>query len=82
MYSFSMAGTFSTLAPPDVPVRFSRRLRAGCVALSSVKVSVTSALEKDTSAEPTMDSSSAVPKFTLVTLPQAPALSPVPSAVT
>ena len=73
-----MAGTIKFLAPPDVPVKFNRIFLADCAVLASVNVSVTSELEKDTSTVPAIDSSSAVPKFTLVTSPQVPALSPVP----
>jgi hypothetical protein len=77
IYTFSIAGTIKFCAPPDVPVRFKRKLRATCVELESVSVSVTVPLEKVTSAEPTIASSRAVPKFTFVTLPHVPEFSPV-----
>jgi hypothetical protein len=41
-------------APPEVPVKFKRRLRAAWEAFVFVSVTVTSALEKATSAEPVM----------------------------
>ena len=56
-------------APPDVPVRLSRRFRAACVVGVSVRVSVTGPLAKVTSAEPVIASSIAVPRFVLVMSP-------------
>ena len=73
-----MAGTIRFCAPPEVPVRLSLRLRAVWEALLFVRVSVTVALAKVTSAEPTMASSRAVPKLVLVVEPQEPVCSPVP----
>jgi hypothetical protein len=65
-------------APPDVPVQTSLRLRAVWVPLVFESVRVTSALENETSAEPVIASSKAVPKFVLVVAPQVPTCSPVP----
>ena len=65
-------------APPLVPVRFKRRCRADWVPLVLVSVSVTSLLEKATSADPTMASSMAVPRLALVVDPHVPTCSPVP----
>ena len=56
MYCFSIAGTIRFCAPPEVPVRFKRRLRAVCEPFVSVKVKVTVPLENVTSAEPVMAS--------------------------
>jgi hypothetical protein len=77
-YSFSMAGTIRFCAPPEVPVRFKRKLRAVWVALVSVRVKVTVPLAKVTSADPVIASSRAVPRFVLVVVPQVPVCSPVP----
>jgi len=73
-----MLGTTKFLAPPDVPVKFSLKLRAVCEALESVKVKVTSELEKATLAEPVIASSIAVPKLVFVVAPHVPDWSPVP----
>lgn len=78
MYSFSIAGTIKFCAADTVPVRYNLKLRAVCVAFELVKDKVTSALAKVTSAEPTIASSRAVPKFVLVVVPQVPDCSPVP----
>lgn len=56
MYCFSIAGTIRFCAPPDVPIKFKRRLRAVCVPLVSIKLSVTGPLENVTSAEPVIAS--------------------------
>jgi hypothetical protein len=77
MYCFSIAGTIRFLAPPVVPVRRSLRLRAVCVPLVLVRVKVTLALAKVTSADPVIASSIAVPKFTFVVDPHEPDCSPV-----
>jgi hypothetical protein len=76
-YSFSMAGTMRSRAPAVVPVRLSRRFRAICVALVSVRVRVTLPLAKVTSAEPVMASSRAVPRLVLVMSPHVLFFSPV-----
>ena len=61
-----------------MPVRLRRKLRAACVVLVSVRVMVTSALEKATSAEPVIASPKAAsPRFTLVVAPHVPDCSPV-----
>jgi hypothetical protein len=77
MYCFSIGGTIKSLAPPVVPVSRKRRLRAVCEPLVFVKVSVTLALAKVTSAEPTIASSMAVPKLTFVVVPHVADCSPV-----
>ena len=77
MYAFSIAGTTRLKPAVAVPVRLRRRLRADWVAFVSVSVSVTSALENATSAEPVIASSKAVPRLTFVTLPQVVVFSPV-----
>lgn len=77
MYCFSIAGTIKFLAPPVVPVKRKRRLRAVCEPLVSVKVKVISALANVTSAEPVMASLTAVPKLTFVVVPHVPDCSPV-----
>lgn len=77
MYCFSIGGTIKFLAPPVVPVKRKRRLRAACVLLVLTKVSVTLALAKVTSAEPVIASSSAVPKLIFVVVPHVPDCSPV-----
>jgi hypothetical protein len=51
--------------------------RAVCEALVSVRVRVTLPLAKVTSAEPTIASSSAVPRLIFVTLPHVVLFSPV-----
>jgi len=77
MYCFSIAGTIRSLAPPEVPVKRSLRLRAVWEEFVLDKVRVTSALAKVTLADPTMASSKAVPKFVLVVVPHVPDWSPV-----
>jgi hypothetical protein len=77
MYCFSIAGTIRSLAPPVVPVKRKRRLRAVCEPFVSVRVRVTLALAKVTLAEPVIASSSAVPKLTFVVEPHVPDCSPV-----
>jgi hypothetical protein len=59
-------------------VRFKRKLRAVWAALVSVRVTVTSALEKATSADPVIASLIAIEKLLLVVDPQVPVWSPVP----
>jgi hypothetical protein len=77
MYCFSIFGTINSLAPPVVPVKRRRKLRAVCVPFVSVKVKVISALAKVTSAEPVIASSMAVPKLTFVVIPHVDDCSPV-----
>jgi hypothetical protein len=77
IYCFSMFGTIRLLAPAVVPVSRRRRLRAVCEPFVFVKVRVTSALEKVTSAEPVIASSMAVPKLTFVVAPHVADCSPV-----
>jgi hypothetical protein len=77
IYCFSIAGTIKFLAPPVVPVKRKRRLRAVCVPFVLVRVRVTLALAKVTSAEPVIASSIAVPRFTFVVVPHVADCSPV-----
>tara|TARA_R110000772_G_scaffold1566_9_gene5377 strand:+ start:20225 stop:20818 length:594 start_codon:yes stop_codon:yes gene_type:complete len=77
MYCFSIAGTIKFLAPAVVPVSLRRRLRAVCEPFVLVRVKVTLALAKVTSAEPVIASSTAVPKLTFVVDPHVPDCSPV-----
>jgi len=78
MYAFSMAGTTRLrVEPPVVPVQRRRMLRAVCEVLVSVRVRVTLALAKVTSAEPAIASSIAVPRLRLVTFPHVVEFSPV-----
>jgi hypothetical protein len=77
MYCFSIAGTIKLRAPAVVPVSLKRRLRAVCVPFVFVRVSVTFALAKVTSAEPVIASSRAVPRLMFVVDPHVPDCSPV-----
>jgi hypothetical protein len=77
IYGFSIAGTIRLYPAVAAPVRLRRRLRAVWVAFVSVNVRVTVALAKVTSADPTIASSIAVPRLTLVTLPHVVVFSPV-----
>ena len=77
IYCFSMAGTIRFLAPPVVPIKRRRKFLAVCEEFVSVKVNVTLALAKDTSAEPVTASSSAVPRLVFVVAPHVPDCSPV-----
>jgi hypothetical protein len=56
MYCFSIAGTIRFWAPPEVPVKFKRKLRAVCAAFVSDRVNVTVPLENVTSADPVIAS--------------------------
>ena len=77
IYCFSIAGTIKFLAPAVVPVSRKRKLRAVCVPFVFVRVKVTLALAKVTSAEPVIASSIAVPRLTFVVEPHVPDCSPV-----
>ena len=65
------------LPAPGLPVKFKRRLRAGCVPFVFVRVRVTLVPVKFISAEPVIASSIAVPKLTLVVVPHVADCSPV-----
>ena len=79
----AVVGIIKLDAPPELPVRLSRKCLTGCVPLSeTAKLSVKSEAVTAIVVVPTIASSSAVPKLTLVVVPQVPDCSPVPISST